>query len=116
MPVTDWNAIPANILELLEKASPVFYVTEYSPPTLLRYAGNDIMVPASQGDRLKDKLEDYNVEGVGFDLFSFPSADHDLDFYGIPEGISETELALYQAYWTTYDWYFDEYMIGEPED
>ena len=118
VPVTDWNAIPVNILELLEKVSPVSYVTEYSPPTLLRYTENDNMVPASQGDKLKDKLEDcYNkVEDVDFNLFPFKESPHRLDFDGIPSGISDEELERYQDYWAKYDWYFDEYMIEDPED
>jgi len=108
VPVTDWNAIPANILELLEKASPVSYVTEYAPPTLLRYAGNDNMVPGSQGDKLKEKLEDCNKEeDVDFSLFFFSESTHYLDFNRIPP---EEELEQYQDYWAKYNWYFNEYM------
>jgi len=113
VPVIDWNAIPANILGLLEKASPVSYVSQNTPPTLLRYAEHDNMVPASQGDKLKAALEASNKwEDVDFNLFHFPNSGHNLDSISTPV----EDSALYQYYWTTYDWYFNEYMIGEPED
>ena len=84
-------------------------VTLNAPPTLLRYAGAlDNMVPASHGTVLKNALEAAGHEK--HHLFEFPESPHDLDFNGIPNGISDEELDRYQDYWTTYDWYFNEYM------
>jgi len=104
----DRTAIP----ELIA-ASPLTRVTPNVPPTLLRYAKNDNLVPFAHGEDLAEALDN---AGVDFDLFLFKESTHRLDFDGIPSGISDEELERYQDYWAKYDWYFDEYMIGEPED
>ena len=103
----DFSHIPVGVMERLEAASPTFYVTPDTPPTLLRYAGKDYTVPAYQGDRLKTALEASNKwEGIDFNLFHFPNSGHELDFKSTPV----EDSALYQTYWAKYNWYFDTYM------
>lgn len=41
--------------------SPAQHVNADSPPTILFYGGQDMLVPSNQADRLKAKLDQYNV-------------------------------------------------------
>ena len=115
-------------IERLIAGSAVNYVTDQSPPTLLRYAGDDDMVPASQGlKRLHDALvaEGYDCDEVDngdvefqefrytkagsptHNLFYYPNEEHNLDYH---EEYPRPNEPLYADYWAMYDWYFDEYF------
>lgn len=41
--------------------SPALHVNANSPATIMFYGGQDMLVPSSQADRLKAKLDEYNV-------------------------------------------------------
>lgn len=47
--------------EQLLAVSPVVHIASTSPATISFYGGHDPLVPASQGPRLHDKLNDFNV-------------------------------------------------------
>ena len=47
--------------ETLVKVSPVQYVSKKSPKTLMFYGGKDPLVPSSQGQILKEKLDKFKV-------------------------------------------------------
>ena len=47
--------------EFLEEVSPYHKASLTSPPTILFYGGQDPLIPASQGIRMRDKLEELNV-------------------------------------------------------
>src|SRR5690606_4609781 len=57
-------------------ASPYFYVRKYSPPTILFYGGNDILVGAEQGEKLFKELNDKKVPSA-YSLYS--EATHEMD-------------------------------------
>ncbi len=48
--------------DLYADASPIFHVNENSTPTLLFYGGKDPLIPVSQGEGLKNKLIEFNVQ------------------------------------------------------
>ena len=47
---------------LYTNASPIFHVNENSAPTILFYGGKDPLIPVSQGEGLKNKLIEFNVQ------------------------------------------------------
>ena len=53
----DYNVNPAPFIAV----SPVTHVDAQSPPTILFYGGQDPLIPATQGPRLKEKLDDAGV-------------------------------------------------------
>ncbi len=59
--------------EALTQVSPAAHVSRQSPPTILFYGGRDPLVPASQGRRLKQRLDD---AGVASELHIYPRAAH----------------------------------------
>jgi len=61
--------------ELCYTSSPINYVTNDSPPTLLLYGGADNVVPSQQAEELADKLTVYGVEHI-FKLY--PGRGHNL--------------------------------------
>jgi acetyl esterase/lipase len=48
-------------IEQIAEVSPATHITALSPPTISFYGGQDPLVPASQGPRLKDKLDSFGV-------------------------------------------------------
>ena len=53
--------------------SPAAHVSSRSAPTILFYGGQDPLIPASQGPRLKEKLDEF---GVASELHLYPRAGH----------------------------------------
>ncbi len=53
--------------------NPAAHVTRKSPPTILFYGGQDPLIPASQGPRLKEKLDG---AGVASELHVYPRGGH----------------------------------------
>jgi len=57
----------------ISEVSPVAHITAQSPPTISFYGGQDPLVPASQGPRLKEALDNVNV----YNEFNFyPNGGH----------------------------------------
>jgi len=45
----------------IQEVSPAAYINAQSPPTIMFYGGQDPLVPASQGPRLRDKLTQFGI-------------------------------------------------------
>jgi acetyl esterase/lipase len=45
----------------IQEVSPAAYITAQAAPTIMFYGGQDPLVPASQGPRLKQKLDEFGV-------------------------------------------------------
>ncbi|AWH85493.1 lipase [Flavobacterium album] len=72
--------------------SPANYITPQSPPTITFYGGQDPLVPASQGPRLKAKLDQ---EGVYNEFSFYPDGGHaDWDEATFTEVYSKVETFL----------------------
>lgn len=67
------NANPQTNPEVFIEVSPAAHVSSQSPPTILFYGGQDPLIPASQGPRLKQKLDDF---GVYNELYVYPNGGH----------------------------------------
>ncbi|MEM9153879.1 MAG: alpha/beta hydrolase [Cyanobacteria bacterium P01_F01_bin.33] len=80
---------PAELLELYRQASPITYVKEGLPPTLLLYGGRDNVVQAKYGRALAERLLDKGNTAL---LIEIPWADHAYDT--IFNGVS-SQLSLY---------------------
>lgn len=52
---------PSKNKAIYQQASPIYFVTAKSPPTLILQGGRDILVPESQSLLLKDKLQSLGV-------------------------------------------------------
>ena len=61
--------------EILASVSPVFYVSENTPPTILIYGVKDALVTKENCESLVKKFESV---GVPYDLFLLPDSDHSL--------------------------------------
>ncbi|WP_458626827.1 alpha/beta hydrolase [Winogradskyella sp. PC D3.3] len=48
-------------IDFLEEVSPYHNVTITSPPTILFYGGQDLLIPTTQGTAMRDKLEALNI-------------------------------------------------------
>jgi acetyl esterase/lipase len=59
--------------EVYLEVSPATHVSAQSPPTAMFYGGQDQLIPASQGPRLKAKLDEYNVYN---ELHFYPNGGH----------------------------------------
>jgi acetyl esterase/lipase len=59
--------------EVYIEVSPTAHVTAQSPPTIMFYGGQDPLIPATQGSRLKDKLD---AAGVYNDFSLYPNGGH----------------------------------------
>ena len=62
--------------EALEKASPLYYVSESTVPTVINHGMVDIVVPYEDALRLDEKLTEY---GVVHTFNSYPNSGHGLD-------------------------------------
>lgn len=58
--------------ELYRKASPLFYITPDDPPTLIFHGTIDELVPVSQSDSLKQKLDEIGVQAEYHRLKGWP--------------------------------------------
>ncbi|HEX8269099.1 MAG TPA: alpha/beta hydrolase [Flavobacterium sp.] len=59
--------------EIVAAVSPAAHVSADSPPTIMFYGGMDPLIPATQGARLKDKLDQF---GVYNEYNLYPSGGH----------------------------------------
>lgn len=59
--------------QLYAEVSPRTHVNPQSPPTILFYGGQDVLVPATQGPRLKQRLDE---SGVTNELNLYPQGGH----------------------------------------
>lgn len=59
--------------EMFIEVSPAAHVSQDSPPTVMFYGGQDMLIPATQGSRLKDKL---NAAGVYNEFYLYPNGGH----------------------------------------
>ena len=82
---------------VLRAMSPIAYVDAAAPPTLLRYAAKDEIVPPSQGERLKAALD---AAGVRNDLFICPHSGHGLDRQ--PEALARAYEKKLEEYFAAY--------------
>ena len=64
---------PTTKPEVFKQASPINFVSRQSPPTLLLHGGRDGLVPASQSQKLKAKLDSV---GVRSELVVYPGEGH----------------------------------------
>lgn len=76
--------------EFYQQSSPVNFVTQQSAPTLLLYGAKDSLVPVSQPNLLKQKLESSNVVS---ELKIYPDGGH--GFYGTNLTDSYTRIAAF---------------------
>jgi len=76
--------------EFYQQSSPVNFVTTLSAPTLLLYGAKDSLVPVSQPNLLKQKLESQNVIS---ELKIYPDGGH--GFYGKNLTDSYTRIAAF---------------------
>jgi acetyl esterase/lipase len=67
------GAAPASDVEIYRSSSPIEFVNEYSPPTLLLHGGRDPLVPFTQSELLKTAL---NKAKVANDYIFYPSERH----------------------------------------
>jgi len=67
-----WDEAP----EIFREASPVNYLDKNDPPTLIFHGTSDKLVPASQSDMLKSKLDSLGVPCV---LYRLPGWPHTMD-------------------------------------
>jgi len=65
-----YNEMPG----LYREASPIQYVNKNSPPTLILHGTSDDLVPVSQSDQLKAKLDSLGVPNVYFKVPFWPHA------------------------------------------
>ena len=119
------EALPLDVLRPYNKlgyydglvyGSPINYVTENAPPTLMRYAGQDNLVPASHGTMLQEAFEGLGKEAamnpstkkadVHFNLFYFSNASHDVS----DEELNQHHPILFEHYLGVYKQYFEDYM------
>lgn len=78
--------------------SPAHHISLHSPPTILFYGGKDPLVPASQGKRLKDKLD---AHGVANELHTYPSGGHGGWGVGDMAHLRENLLAFMETHFHT---------------
>lgn len=62
--------------ELYIEASPISYLNSYCPPTLILHGTSDTLVPISQSDTLKSRLD---ALGVPCEYYRFPLWPHTMD-------------------------------------
>lgn len=72
-----------------QAASPISYVTQPQPPTLLLYGGRDLVVQAKFGRQMRDRLQKVGSPAIYLEI---PWAEHSFD--AVFAGISN-QLALY---------------------
>jgi len=117
------TVFPTEILELLIAVSPVAYVTAASPPTLLRYAGQDNQVHKFQGFLLFEALKAVGYSGGDIDIYngtenceqylltkSGSEIEHNLFFYYDDNHYLKMDAFADKTYQGTYAWYFKKYM------
>jgi acetyl esterase/lipase len=63
-----WDEAP----EIFEEASPVHYLDKDDPPTMILQGTADRLVPASQSDQLKERLDELGVPCVYYRLPGWP--------------------------------------------
>ena len=62
-----------DVIKLIEQSSPISFITENSPPTLLAYGGKDNLVPPRNRELL---LEALTKAGVNHTDIFFPNSNH----------------------------------------
>ncbi|MBF0694762.1 MAG: alpha/beta hydrolase [Flavobacterium sp.] len=67
------NVNPLSNPEIYLEVSPATHISAQSPPTILFYGGQDQLIPASQGPRLKARLDEYDVYN---ELHFYPEGGH----------------------------------------
>lgn len=80
---------PDELPELYRQASPISYVTQPQPPSLLVYGGQDHIVQAKFGRTLRDRLQAVDTQAIFLEI---PWAEHAFD--AVFNGVSN-QLALY---------------------
>lgn len=80
----------------ITEINPIDHITAQAPPTLSFYGGQDPLVPASQGPRLKEKLDQFGV----YNEFNFYATDGhaDWDAQTMQEVIGKTVLFLHNTF------------------
>lgn len=75
------NGNPTNQESAYLESSPIYFVTQSSVPTVFFHGTEDVVVPISQSELLKDKLDEKEVpyyyesisgQGHGFELSTYP--------------------------------------------
>ena len=94
----------ALVTDKLLAVSPISYITANAPPTLLRYGGQDDLVPASNGQRMKAKLDSV---GVRNDLLIYERSGHALDNIANKPG---TDYEINQEYQKLVEKYRKDYL------
>ncbi len=85
-----------DIINLIEQSSPITFIKEKSPPTLMAYGGKDNLVPARNRELM---LEALSKAGVPFTDIFFPNSNHLLaDDPDARDGYHQTFLIYAQRY------------------
>lgn len=72
--------------EIFIKASPAHYLSKKAPKTIMFYGANDLLVPKSQGEILKEKLDKF---GVYNELYIYENERHSRWSKGITREINQ---------------------------
>lgn len=70
-----------------ENLSPKYAVSAQSPPTILFYGGVDILVPFQQGEVLKEKLDEFDVEN---EYYLYPQDGHEFSEANILDALAKS--------------------------
>ncbi|MCE1199778.1 MAG: alpha/beta hydrolase [Marinilabiliales bacterium] len=71
--ITNFMAHPyAEAKSLYEEASPISWVTKDCPPTMILHGTRDMLVPVTQAEMLKNKLDSLHVPNVYYTLPGWP--------------------------------------------
>lgn len=84
----------------LKMASPIYHISDDTPPTILAYGEKDNLVSYSNALRLKDKLEEHRIDHK---LINYPNSGHDLN----------NDPDKSQEYWETLTYFIAKYMTGK---
>lgn len=90
------------VLKLVEQSSPVSFITENSPPTLMAYGGKDHLVPPQNRNLLIQAL---SKAGVSFTDIFFPNSNH----------LLADDPASRDAYHQAFLSYAQKYFKRDPE-
>jgi len=82
--------------ELYREASPISYLNSSCPPTLILHGTSDTLVPVSQSDTLKSRLD---ALGVPCEYYRFPLWPHTMDIVKRVNDFSQEKMeAFFQRY------------------
>ena len=82
--------------ELYRQASPIFWLNDSCPPTLILHGTSDTLVPVSQSDTLKSRLD---ALGVPCEYYRVPLWPHSMDMAKRVNDFSQKKMeAFFELY------------------